>query len=370
MRDKHFLLYGHGGCYNHGVEAITGCTMAYLRRKYPSCFITLSSHFPEQDKEFGLCPDEFVARNMQGEDNREVYQSTLDRIKPDTTVIHLGGDNYCYRNWQRYALIHEEAKKIGAKSILWGCSIDEEVINKEMEEVLRTHDLILARDAVTYRTLCGMGLTNVEKVSDIAFCLEPQKRDKGVLNVNYLQEMDEETCLKSSYVVLNVSPLVCRRNQEVKEGFFKLRDYILEHSNLNILLLPHVVMSADNDYDVLQELMPSGSNRIFLASDRLHAAEYKYLVSRARLCVAARTHVTIAAYSSLVPTLAVGYSTKARGIAEDLGMERYVLDILREDFSSQLQEAYAEMAEDEETIRKQLSDRIPQYKENTEVQLL
>ena len=45
--------------------------------------------------------------------------------------------------------------------------------------------------------------------------------------------------------------------------------------------------------------------------------------------IGARTHATIAAYSSCVPTLVVGYSIKARGIAKDLfgTDEGYVLPV-------------------------------------------
>ena len=60
MQQKHFLLYGHGGSYNHGGEAITRCTIDLLRKQVPDCFITLSTHFPEQDREFGLIPDEII----------------------------------------------------------------------------------------------------------------------------------------------------------------------------------------------------------------------------------------------------------------------------------------------------------------------
>ena len=33
MQQKHFLLYGHGGSYNHGGEAITRCTIDLLRSR-------------------------------------------------------------------------------------------------------------------------------------------------------------------------------------------------------------------------------------------------------------------------------------------------------------------------------------------------
>lgn len=57
--------------------------------------------------------------------------------------------------------------------------------------------------------------------------------------------------------------------------------------------------------------------------------ELKGFISRCRLFVGARTHATIAAYSTCVPTLVAGYSVKARGIAKDLfgSEENYVLPV-------------------------------------------
>ncbi len=51
---------------------------------------------------------------------------------------------------------------------------------------------------------------------------------------------------------------------------------------------------------------------------KYNAKELKGYISRCRAFVGARTHSTIAAYSTGVPTLAIGYSVKARGIAKDL----------------------------------------------------
>lgn len=57
--------------------------------------------------------------------------------------------------------------------------------------------------------------------------------------------------------------------------------------------------------------------------------QLKDCIARCSFFIGARTHATIAAYSSCVPTLAVGYSVKAKGIATDLfGTEKnYVLPV-------------------------------------------
>jgi polysaccharide pyruvyl transferase WcaK-like protein len=308
---KHILLYGHGGSYNHGAEAITRCTMHLLRGMSPNCKITLSTHFAEQDKTFALLPDDFVERNLNGKTNADIYAPTIERITKNSICIHVGGDNYCYRNWQRWALIHYAALERNAYSVLWSCSIDPEAIDSEMLVALKTHHLITARERITYNALIERGCTNVIRVRDIAFELTSVPIDLGLEN----------------YIVLNVSPLVIRKNSILVDAYQHLIDYILSKTVYNIVLLPHVLQSSDNDYDSLKTIAVNAfeSERVNLISDRLSAAQYKYIIGNANFCIAARTHVAIAAYSSGVPTLAIGYSTKAHGIAEDFGAS--VLDL-------------------------------------------
>lgn len=307
----HFLLYGHGGSYNHGAEAITRSTIALLRRLSPGCTVTLSSHFVEQDIEFALPADEIVGRSMAGKTTAEVYAPAIERITPGTVCLHVGGDNYCYPNWQKWADIHYTALAKGAYSVLWSCSVDPEKLDDEMLAALKTHHLITAREGITYRALLTHGCTNVIKVRDIAFALESEAIDFPL----------------KDYVVINLSPLVIRRQPLVLKAYQVLLDGILDTTSFNIALLPHVIQPADHDAEALRQLDCHGSERAVLVSDKLSAAQLKYVISRAHCCVTARTHAAIAAYSSGVPVLAVGYSSKAAGIAAEAGCPDRVIDL-------------------------------------------
>lgn len=348
MTSLHYLIYGHGGSYNHGGEAITRSTIELLRTVSPECYITLSTHFPQQDLEFGIMADEFVTRNLEGKTNQEVYQSTLERITSNTTAIQVGGDNYCYANWQRYAQIHQMVKKRGGRSVLWGCSIDPNVVDNELLHVLQGHDLILAREELTFRMLKTLGLDNVLQVSDIAFVMEPERVDFPL----------------EHYIAINLSPLVCRKNPNVIQAMQRLVHFIVDKTDYNIALIPHVVMAADNDMEALSAIGVFDSKRIALVSDKLSAKQYKYIISKAQFCVAARTHVTIAAYSSDVPTLAIGYSVKARGIAADLGMSHYLLDVFDDKIEETLLRRFEELLQSEKDIRQQLRLQMKGYKRN------
>lgn len=307
---KHYLLYAHGGAYNHGSEASVKCDIELLRKISPGCRITLSSHFPEQDRQFNIDADEIIGRNLNGKTNEEIYGETISRITNDTVCLSVGGDCYCYPNWQRYACVHNKAIEKGAKSILWSCSVEPSMIDNEMLEVFKSHTLIAARESVTFNALKALGLDNVVQTADIAFNLKPVKTDTP----------------PGRYVVLNLSPLVIRKNPGALTAYQRLIDEISEKTDYNIALLPHVEVSVDNDFEALS-LLSGAEDRIYRIPVGLCAAEYKYIVSKAEACVAARTHVTIAAWSSCVPCIAVGYSAKAKGIAEDLGQGEWVVDV-------------------------------------------
>ena len=79
--------------------------------------------------------------------------------------------------------------------------------------------------------------------------------------------------------------------------------------------------------------------------------------------VAARTHASIAAYSTQVPTLVIGYSVKARGIARDLfGTEdRYVLPVQNIQQEDELTHAFIHLQQHEQTIRAHYQKFMPGY---------
>ncbi len=89
----------------------------------------------------------------------------------------------------------------------------------------------------------------------------------------------------------------------------------------------------------------------------------KYVISKCRAFIGARTHATIAAYSSCVPTLVVGYSVKALGIARDLfgSEENYVLPVQSLEEAGELIRAYDWMMEREGEIRSRLENVMPEY---------
>ncbi len=331
---KKILLYGYGGSYNHGSEAIIKCTIENLKKKYPNYPVYLSTHFKNQDIEFNLPIDVYLERDykyveldkrseIKGKYDKEIYALTIAAIDKDTICYSIGGDNYCYGTWHRWKTIHDAAIKKGAKDILWGCSIEPSLLEANYNGIvdhLSSFDRIVARESITYNALKEAGLNNIELKKDPAFELGMKKTDfpKGYI--------------KDNTVAVNVSPLIIRKEAnegEVINSYRKVIEYIIQNTSMNVLLIPHVRCAVDDDMVPLKELydMYSDTNRIAIPEKHLSAEECKYLIAGCKYGIFARTHASIAAYSSGVPCIVIGYSVKSRGIARDLNKEKYVIPV-------------------------------------------
>jgi polysaccharide pyruvyl transferase WcaK-like protein len=352
MSKKKFLLYGHGGSYNHGAEAIVKCTIQELRGRHPGAYIMLSSNFPGQDKEFGVDADEIIGPDPAAWEAekaappelkeglaREMYAEALAAVTPDTTLLSIGGDNFCYPAWHRLAVFQKEAVRQGAKSILWSASVEPRALSPAMLEILNTYDEITVRESLSYGALKTAGLrAKLSLTKDVAFALRPEPVELP------------EGFTQGGFIGINFGPLVIRRESPpgaVKRGFFDFALYLLTETSYNIALIPHVVMPMDNDYGALSELYSALPDefrrRVRLIGDKHSAARYKYIISQCAALAASRTHACIAAYSSGVPCLAVGYSVKAAGIAADLEMGEYVVKVSDAGFGDSLRTAFERM---------------------------
>lgn len=355
-----YVLYGFGGSYNHGGEAIIQTTCEMIRAVDKKAEIVLTTHFIEQDKEFNLPVDKYCVRSEEalkkekedGNQNRfteKVYRETLDEISKDTIVMSVGGDNYCYSNWEKWMVIHDYARKKGAITIFWSCSIEPGMVSEQMRNHLMTFDVIIARESQTYNKLIQVGLKNVRKCLDVAFLLKSKE-------INYPNGFEE-----NNTIAVNLSPLVLRREKTegvILRNIVQCIEDILEQTAFKILLIPHVLMPVDNDVEALKEIKSYFQNedRVILFSENRSAGEYKYLISKCRFGVFARTHASIAAYSSMVPSIVLGYSVKSIGIAGDLDVNEYVLPIEQLE-EGQLSTCFFRMLSDEESIKDKLVRR-------------
>ncbi|NLF02177.1 MAG: polysaccharide pyruvyl transferase family protein [Anaerolineales bacterium] len=274
-------------------------------------------------------------------------------------VLSIGGDNYCYGPPYRLYAIDRAVKRAGKKLVLWGCSIEPEAIQNdhEMRKDLALFDLITPRESITYQALLDAGVnTNVHLHADPAFAMvpEPVSLPDGWQPGNVLG--------------LNLSPLIMRYQHTDGDLLTHARalvQHVLQCTDLTVALIPHVTQARNNDWDVLSQLYQpfADSRRVLLLGQQLNSPQTKYLISQCRLFIGARTHSTIAAYGTRVPTLALGYSVKARGIARDIfgSEEGLVLPIQQLTEAGQLISAFEALREREDDLRCHLAEVMPGY---------
>jgi polysaccharide pyruvyl transferase WcaK-like protein len=370
------VLFMHSGSGNHGCEAIIRTTAELLGgpedvvlwslakqedEKYGAADLLEKVVVSEELQRFSLGYFEALLKRKlfkQQDANMNVF---LREQFGGNIAISVGGDNYCYPWSAKQAIVLvKEIRKSCRASVLWGCSIDPEAVTPEMEEDLKQFDLITAREPLTYELLKRIN-PNTVKVSDPAFTLE---RVDLPLPENFVE---------GNTVGINISPLIMKYGTDgnvILKNYKELIQHILDHTDMGVCLIPHVVWEHNNDLEPLNVLWEkfAHTGRVSRILDG-NCCELKGYIARCRFFVGARTHATIAAYSTLVPTLVVGYSVKSRGIALDLfgTEENYVLPVQSLKTETDLTNAFAWLQAHEQAVRCQLGKVMANYIENARV---
>lgn len=369
-------LYGHAGSMNHGCEAIVRGTQKVLGN-----VDKLWSSNPQTDYKYGLDklvnivpqvkeinPKSFLRYylavksrifNNQWVYYKEIYKPFLNGMDQNVTYLSIGGDHYCYGpiSNQLYAHLNSEIQKKNNQTILWGCSIEPKDLNDDTVRDLQSYKLVITRESLSYNALLDKRLTNVKLIPDVAFQLDPIYLDlpKGFVENNT--------------VGLNVSPLIFKYADKadlILKNYETIISYILKETNMSVALIPHVVEIGNDDREVLRKLkdMFENEERVVLIDDH-SAQELKGFIARCRFFIGARTHATIAAYSTCVPTLVLGYSIKAKGIAKDLfnDIDHFVLPVQQLNNNNDLLNKFMLILNNEDKIRQHLEDMMPDYKD-------
>ena len=374
---KKIYLFGHAGSSNHGCEAIVRSTIELLHTWNSGYETILCSKAKEEDEKYllnqkidiiqdQLCLKKnsidyiklYYKTKVKKEKDADIsikYKKLMKNMDSSDIYMSIGGDNYCYDWWGQFALMHNEARKKTDKTVLWSCSINPESVTDKMKRDLEKYSLITARESISYNVLKKIN-KNTWLIPDVAFRLK--------YNHNNIFEKKEKT------VGINLSPLVLKYESEqglVMENYYKLIEFILEKTNLHILLVPHVVANQNDDREVLNILFEKYKNtkRISLQEDA-DCCTLKNVISQCDFFIGARTHATIAAYSIGIPTLVTGYSNKSIGIATDLfgDWKNYVVDIRKAQSENELKNAFEFILNNEDEIRKKLDNIMENYKKS------
>lgn len=375
-KDK-IVLYMHAGSGNHGCEAIANTVCKMLPK--PAILVTNSAQEDERYSLKGLCTL-VEEKKIREHFFLHVYYYLKERLLHDpkaalryrfrevtgknlrSLTVSIGGDNYCYDLLLKdLKLANQMFTELGSKTVLLGCSIEPELLtDPDIIDDMKRYTSIIARESITWQALVEAGLKDrTYLIPDPAFLLSTVKKPVP------------EAFIDGNMVGLNISPMVVEKETITgitMENYRALINHILETTDMNIVLIPHVIWKNNDDRTVLKSLYKdfSQTGRVVLIED-CSCEELKGYIARCRFFIGARTHATIAAYSSLVPTLVVGYSVKARGIAADLfgTWENYVLPVQSLSREGELIDGFEWLKNREAAVKARLRKVMPAYLERT-----
>lgn len=368
------IIYGNGTSKNHGCEAIVRGTVSVLGENN----YTIMSQNIEDDYLYHLndianvisakTPIKrnisFLLAYIKMKLKKEYvyldglhYDSQIKYCKGKADIaLSVGGDNYCYGGTDIYAYLNKAYHKQGIKTVLWGCSIEPDVVmQKNVSVDLSKYDYIVVRESITYEAVKKVN-SNVSLFPDPAFFMSSVKPE--------IPQIFEE-----NVVGINISPVIIDNEKNsgiVLKNYVKLIEHILNNTNYLVALIPHVILDSNNDNNAIKMIYNyfKDNCRVIVYPD-MKATELKYVISKCRFFIGARTHSTIAAYSTCVPTVVVGYSVKAKGIAKDLfgTWENYVLpaqELYKEDA---LLNSFLWIEKNELVIKEKLKKKMVIYKQ-------
>ncbi|HEY1138603.1 MAG TPA: polysaccharide pyruvyl transferase family protein [Lysobacter sp.] len=390
---KTFYLSGQRTFGNRGCEAIVRSTVALLRAQCGDVEVLVPSLDIERDR--AQWPDaadhgvRFVRAYMPRIAGYWVHLQRLpvpflkrarwpfpmpswlrQQLAAVDAVLAVGGDNYSldYRIPSPVMGLDRYAMDLGKPVILWGASVGPFDREPGFVPAVKGHlarmNFIAVRESASYRYLTEkLGLGNVVLMADPAFML-------GRETIDYTRFWPR---CPNGVLGVNISALIERYKRPEQDLRAEVAEFIrraVRDYGLGVLLVPHVnpLQGEHNGGDAtymadLMERLQDLGDRVTMMPHELNAAQIKYVISQLRFFVGARTHSTIAALSSGVPTVSIAYSVKARGINRDLfGNEDAVLPTT-ELSADRLQRSLDWLIQEERLLQETLARRIPELQE-------
>lgn len=294
-------------------------------------------------------------------------------------LIMTGGDiislDYGIESLNYWRNVCEHAARAGKKTVLWAGSIGpfsaDPVVEDQMRSFLQSFDLITVRETATLEYLQSIGVQGAHLVADPAFCLDKEVKEDSAVN---------EIFGRGKPVLgFNVSPLI-RKFRPTDESRAALDrevvDFVADiarQGEFSVLLIPHVdplgdALGDNSDWAYMKRIVDAlddqARSAVRLLPRGFNAGELKSVISRCNYFIGARTHATIAALSTEVPTCSIAYSVKAKGINRDLfGSTKYVLET--PDLTAEQLRAHFELLkQDGAEIKQRLRERLPTWRQN------
>lgn len=376
-------LYGIGGVYNFGCEAIVRGAVQFLRDLDDDSEIVYFSHNYAYDisklkdlkikiinvnKKINFCQRviNYICRKLRIEYafSSVDYKAILSNCDK---ILSIGGDIYTIpqiiREQKKYMYLNNlvEICKIFIKHdkevIVYGASVGPfgsyiHAINYYKKN-LKKYKLIICREYRSIEYLKSLGITYTKFLPDPAFLVKDISRSK----------------LNKEYIGLNLSPLSLKEiygyfDNDTIQRMVSLIQNIYLKFNKDILLIPHVFSKteSDDDYRFLKKIKemisPKFSSHIHMIEEDIGFLGTKNKIKQCEIVISARMHCCVNAICENVPAIFLSYSDKSKGMCKYIyNTERYAINLKSSDFEKSLMETIELFLNDKDKISLYLEER-------------
>ena len=230
--------------------------------------------------------------------------------------------------------------------------------------VLKKLDFMVCRGNKSYEyTKEFLGSKNIFDLPDTAFCLKMvENEDADDLLRKYNLKAEEYIAVGPSYVMRD------HFDNGVYSDIVALTlNNLSKKTGMKILLVPHswlhnVQIGADtvnDDLAVCREIAKklSHDNGCEIVEEEMSARHMKALIGRSYMAIGSRYHFLIAALSSGVASMALGWSHKYREVFQEFNIEEYVLEY--QDMNAQNVSTMAEkLYENRESVKDKIHKNL------------
>ncbi len=356
MKSRTILLLGNGSNGNRGCESIARGTVAMFAEAGVPLQIrsgvivsddtqaaAVNNHaplpgeppqFPLRIKPSRAISDRIRAR-LPGGRTTFVVEGLKPHLERADLVLEVGGDNYTLDYGPPWAFVDMDKLSLarGLPTFIWGASVGPFDAMPSVDAFMMRHLNSLAgvmvRESISYNDLVRNGVANCERMTDPSIFMDPE----APANAGF------DTEAFDGAIGVNISPFMANAITAKNCAFWDvaevdlavLADFgaelvrrMLQAWPRPIVLLPHVFGPAgwNDDHRLMSavcgRLNDSERIRVALPLRSLTAPNLKWIASKCSVFIGSRTHATLAAISTGVPTLAFGYSRKAKGLISDL----------------------------------------------------
>lgn len=388
MSENRIGLYGVGGLYNYGCEAIVRGTTELVRRVAPEASITYFTPRADDDRRqvadlrIDVVQMPAAKRSLPlkvlGKASRilavpfdatgESYETVLDDCD---ILVSIGGDIYTipehvrrkgrYPYFNRLVRLGQLANARGVREVIMGASIGpfgsfRRAVDYYADH-LKTCAAIFCRERVTLEYLDSIGVSyNTVLMPDPAFFVK---------NPAGLPRYED-----ARYLGVNLSPLSLRElqgrvSEDAVERLARQVEALMDETGLPALFVPHVFAPSAEDNDesflrlVFERLDVGHRKRCEIVAPKGFIDAKRYL-AQCQLVVAARMHCAVNAICVGVPTVFLSYSKKSIGMCELVyGSRGWAVPLVGTD---SLKKAAMSLYAERETVHSRLEKRVEELK--------